>query len=343
MKRNKLKKITRILLVVCGIVLLVVLFVPMWNIDLSAPQYPEGLTLMIYPDHLGGNVDIINGLNHYIGMKTLHTADFFEFTILPYIIVFFSLLLLATALIGSRRFFYVAVSLFVCFGVIAMVDFWRWEYNYGHNLNPDAAIVVPGMAYQPPLIGYKQLLNFSAYSFPATGGWIFAGVGGLLVLLVVVEWVTLKKRKARLKPITAAAAAMLFITLMSSCTKGPEPIVAGKDQCDFCKMTVSDSRFGAELITKKGKIYKFDDAHCLLSFLQQSSVDHKQVKQIYFTNFSGNHSLIPSANSLLLKSADLRSPMGGNIAAFDNKDSLDKMITVYNGVTVQWSELYKNE
>jgi len=51
-------------------------------------------------------------------------------------------------------------TLFVLFGIIAMVDFWRWEYDYGHDLDPNAAIIVPGMAYQPPLIGFKQLLNF---------------------------------------------------------------------------------------------------------------------------------------------------------------------------------------
>ena len=59
----------------------------MWRIELNAPQYPEGLIMLIYPNKLGGNVDIINGLNHYIGMKTLHTEDFIEFTLLPVIII----------------------------------------------------------------------------------------------------------------------------------------------------------------------------------------------------------------------------------------------------------------
>ena len=75
-----------------GISLFTILFFPMWQIQLSAPQYPEGLVLLIYPNKMGGNVDIINGLNHYIGMKPIHAGDFIEFTILPYIIGFFSLL-----------------------------------------------------------------------------------------------------------------------------------------------------------------------------------------------------------------------------------------------------------
>ena len=61
------------------------------------------------------------------------------------------------------------------------------EYDYGHNLNPNAAIVVPGMSYQPPLFGFKQLLNFGAYSYPDIGGWIMFGVGIILVVLSYLE------------------------------------------------------------------------------------------------------------------------------------------------------------
>src|SRR5687767_2483194 len=86
---QKLKIISRVITFLCGIGLIIVLFVPLWQIELEAPQYPEGLVLLMHPHKLAGNVDIINGLNHYIGMKTLHTEDFLEFTLLPYIISFF--------------------------------------------------------------------------------------------------------------------------------------------------------------------------------------------------------------------------------------------------------------
>jgi copper chaperone NosL len=68
-----------------------------------------------------------------------------------------------------------------------MVDFYRWEYEYGHDLDPAAAIIVPGMAYQPPLIGYKQLLNFSAWSWPDVGGYLLVGTALLLVAGSVIE------------------------------------------------------------------------------------------------------------------------------------------------------------
>jgi copper chaperone NosL len=178
--------------VASGLMVLVLLY-PIWKIELTAPQYPEGLVLKINANGLGGNVDIVNGLNHYIGMRTLHTEDFIEFTILPYIIAIFAALGLVVLGINRKKVFTTWVIIFLVFAVVSMIDFWKWEYEYGHELNPDAPIKVPGMSYQPPLIGYKQLLNFSAYSIPDTGGWIFIGVGVILVGTWILEFKIRKK------------------------------------------------------------------------------------------------------------------------------------------------------
>ncbi|MEY4383578.1 MAG: hypothetical protein RI995_1120, partial [Bacteroidota bacterium] len=76
MKSASLNTSSRIILFISAFILLAVNFLPIWRIELDAPQYPEGLALQIYADDIKGNVDIINGLNHYIGMKTLHKEDF---------------------------------------------------------------------------------------------------------------------------------------------------------------------------------------------------------------------------------------------------------------------------
>lgn len=192
MKNNSLLKISRILLMVCGIALVVSIFVPMWSIYLTAPQYPEGLSMFLWSNKITGEYEIINGLNHYIGMKTIHAEDFWEFKVLPYALGFFALLCLSTAAINRKIWLYVTAVLFMLFGVAFMVDFWLWEYDYGHNLDPNAAIVVPGMSYQPPLIGFKQLLNFGAYSYPNIGGGIMFGVAVILAILAFIEHKTAK-------------------------------------------------------------------------------------------------------------------------------------------------------
>lgn len=187
MKSDRMSMLSRILLFLTALLLIASLFVPIWYIDLDAPQYPEGLRLLIYANKLAGDVEIINGLNHYIGMQTLHAENFIEFTVLQYIIGFFALFALVAAIVGKRKLAIALFIAFVLFGIIAIIDFWRWEYNYGHNLDPKAAIIVPGMAYQPPLIGFKQLLNFGAFSFPDLGGWFFVASGLLMLTVVLLE------------------------------------------------------------------------------------------------------------------------------------------------------------
>lgn len=188
MENKKLSKSSVGLLALCALALVGSLFVPLWVIYLEAPQYPEGLEMYLHADKISGDYKIINGLNHYIGMKEIHQDDFWEFRVLPYILGFFAAFALFTAWLRRPFVLYVFTALFLLFGVAFMVDFYLWEYDYGHNLKPDAAIVVPGMTYQPPLLGYKQLLNFGAYSYPYTGGWLMVSVALITLVLSFFEF-----------------------------------------------------------------------------------------------------------------------------------------------------------
>jgi len=336
---NRLTTTSRIITAICALALIGVLFLPIWRIELSAPQYPEGLALKIYAGKLGGDVEVVNGLNHYIGMRTLHEKDFVEFSVLPFIIGSFVGLGLLAVLINRRWFFYSWIVGYLLFAVIAMVDFYHWEYNYGHNLDPAAPIQVPGMAYQPPLLGYKQLLNFGAWSVPGAGGWIFIGAG---VLMVLAGWLELRKRSKRSftnirTALTTAAVFMLICC--SSCTTGPQPIAFGKDACDFCKMTILDQRFGGEVITRKGKVYKFDDIHCLSSFLRSSNSRKTDVAGIYLLEYSTPKKFVHASESFLLQSSDLHSPMGSNTAAFISEANREQCNQQVNGKKIHWNEI----
>lgn len=171
-----MNNISKILLLISSIILILVYFFPIWSIDLEAPQYPEGLGLRIYINEVTGQKDFdlqnINGLNHYIGMKPINPDDIPELKIMPYVIgimIFFGLF---NAFKGKQKTVIAWIILFLIFGAIGLYDFYMWEYNYGHNLDPNAPIKVPGMYYQPPLIGSKQLLNITAVSLPSISSFI---------------------------------------------------------------------------------------------------------------------------------------------------------------------------
>jgi copper chaperone NosL len=339
MEKNKFSNGIRIILFACTIMLILVLFQPIWRIELSAPQYPEGLMMNISATGLGGDVAIINGLNHYIGMKTLHNEDFIEFKILPYIIVTFALCFFIVGMVRNRKSLYVLLGSFVLFGTVAMIDFWQWEYNYGHNLDPNAAIIVPGMAYQPPLIGFKQLLNFGAYSVPDIGGWLFILVGILLVLAVFFDLRSIRISK-RLNINAVLVTLCLIAASTSGCSTEPEAIKIGSDNCHYCKMTISDNKYGVEVITTKGKLFKYDDPICLFSEISEKGIDAAIIKDIYFTDFSGTHALVKNdKNCFFLKSDGLKAPMGGAIAAFSSHDSLKVYNEQLGGDEVFWAQL----
>ncbi len=168
-----MKKQHRITMAIAALLLVALYFLPIWSIALEAPQYPEGIGLDIYINTIKGkqpqDLQNINGLNHYIGMKEIQPDSIPELKYMPPIIAFLIATGLVVAFWGNRKWVMAWLILFILLAIVGLIDFYLWEYDYGHNLNPNAAIKVPGMTYQPPLIGSKALLNFNAISLPHTG------------------------------------------------------------------------------------------------------------------------------------------------------------------------------
>ena len=192
---KKLQPISRLAIALSALAMVSAYFVPLWQILMWAPQYPEGLGMKIWINNITGDVRIISALNHYIGMKHIEVSMFPEFEYMIYIVAFVIAIGLLTTLINRRYMLVIYSLLIIACGIAALVDFYLWGYDYGHNLDPHAAIVVPGMAYQPPVIGTKQLLNFTAFSGPDVGGWIFMGAGILAVGALVYEIVLERKKR----------------------------------------------------------------------------------------------------------------------------------------------------
>lgn len=191
-----MRPISRVMIAIAALALLALLFVPIWRIDLSAPQYPEGLYMQIWADHFSGDVEKINGLNHYIGMAHIKDDMFAEFTYLPKVIIALAALGLFATLWRRRIFLVGGLVALSLFSLLALWRMWDWGYKYGHELDPRAAIKVEDMAYQPPLIGHKQLLNFDAWSTPDTGGWVLFAV---IALLSGVYFLEVRALRAKLK------------------------------------------------------------------------------------------------------------------------------------------------
>ena len=167
----------RILLAIASLALALTFVLPLWAVYLHAPQYPEGLGMLIRVNDVTGlkpnDLESINNLNHYIGMKRIEPDSIKELRVMPFVVAGLMILGLVAAAAGRRWLARAWVLAFAAVALVGLGDFYKWEYDYGHDLDFENAIIkVPGMNYQPPLIGTKQLLNFSATSVPAAGGYV---------------------------------------------------------------------------------------------------------------------------------------------------------------------------
>lgn len=183
---------------------------PLWNIMLGAPQYPEPLGMNI---HIDGIRDVnefdlqnIDGLNHYIGMRKLpKPEEMWEFSTFPIIIGGMVFLGVLIGLLGyfkkvSYIWFMGWFVVMSILGVLGMYDFNAWMIDYGTNLDPNAIMKLSNpdgtpMSYKPPLFGHAKMLNFDVTSLPSTGAWMMF-IGMMLILAAFfLGWKTTKKTK----------------------------------------------------------------------------------------------------------------------------------------------------
>mgnify|MGYP003584609940 CR=1 FL=1 len=171
-------KKSNLLMVLAALMVLSTFVFPLWRIVLEAPQYPIPLGMNIHINKIVGvnehDVKNINLMNHYVGMKNI-PEHLPELDIFPAVIGGMGGLGLLLGLLGNYRWFFAWFLTMAGLGVIGLYDFYRWEYDYGHNLNPKAIMKFVNddqspMVYQPPLLGSKKILNFTIHSYPRLGG-----------------------------------------------------------------------------------------------------------------------------------------------------------------------------
>lgn len=172
-----------IALIVSGICFFASIFFPWWGLRLIAPQYPEGLYMYVYPNKLEGDIDIINGLNHYIGMANFSEETFPELSFLAYIVGAVALITIIIAIIRNYKLLVGWTIIVLLLGAVGIWDLYRWLNTFGTNLSPQAPIEID--PFVPPIFGTNQLANFETFSFFSYGVGL---VGIAILLLILVIW-----------------------------------------------------------------------------------------------------------------------------------------------------------
>jgi copper chaperone NosL len=129
-------------------------------------------------------------------------------------------------------------------------------------------------------------------------------------------------------------------TILISCSPKPEPINYGQDVCDLCKMNITDNKFAAEIVTKKGKVYKFDSIECLLTF-KDLELDEKEIHSEWVNDFSNPGNMINLKEAYFLQSDVFRSPMGLNVLSFSSKEKRDEIKNQNGGKELTYNEVFE--
>ncbi|MFM9995659.1 MAG: cytochrome C [Phycisphaerales bacterium] len=163
------------------VLLLVSIFLPYWHMELDAPQYPNGLFLTAYVNHLTGDVREIDGLNHYIGMRPLGDAAAFERAASVWMIIAMFLLVEGAAVIHSRWAVLLALPA-VTFPIAFLADLCYWMRTFGLNLDPGAPLSSSVKPFVPTVVGEGGIGQFKTYAALGAGYWLAVAAAVLIVI-----------------------------------------------------------------------------------------------------------------------------------------------------------------
>jgi hypothetical protein len=206
-----------LLLSLARVLLLVSVFLPYWHMELSAPQYPDGLFLTAYVNHLTGDVKEIDGLNHYIGMRPLNDAAHYEKAMAVWAVIAMFLLVEGAMFIHSRWAVLLALPA-VLFPIGFLADLQYWMHAFGQNLNPAAPLSSSVKPFTPTVLGEGGIGQFRTYADIGLGLWLAFGGSALTVIAFVFH------RRAY-KPLVDRTRSSAAPQIASCCC--PDPCTAG--------------------------------------------------------------------------------------------------------------------
>jgi copper chaperone NosL len=354
-------KISRLFIALAALMLVPAYWLPLWSIRIAAPQYKEGLGMYIGLRDIWGHgrhdIQNINILNHYIGMKPIDPEIVDVLTIMPWVVGFLIVTALVVAAIGKRWLVGAWLIAFAVLGTAGLFEFYSWNYDYGHNLDPKAPIKVPGMTYQPPILGIKQLLNMTTTSFPSWGtlfialsfaaglaAFVFASRSGMPGLF----------RRSGAGTARFGAAAVVGLMVVAAGCSAPQQEAAEDSRsyagsatavfeaggpCAYCDGEIPDVRFGGEITTVGGDTYRFMAAECMAAFLVEGRVAQSDIRTVRVVDYGHGERLIDAADAYFVRMQFERSPGGLNLAALATEKIANSVRYFHGGQRLSWDEV----
>ncbi len=172
-----------VLMIAAASILLVSIFFPYWKMEMDAPQYPQGLEMTVYVNKVQGDVDEVDGLNHYIGMRPISEAGEFERSMS--LIAIAALIMLVVAAIFVHNPCALALTWPVMlYPGIFLVDLWLWMRSFGQDLDPSAPLSSIIEPFVPQILGSGQVAQFKTEAIWMPGLWLSFAASAVIVVAI---------------------------------------------------------------------------------------------------------------------------------------------------------------
>lgn len=340
MMTGKISVKGRVLVSLAAVLLLITYFLPVWMVNLGAPQYPEGLRLWIYPNKITGDVNKINILNHYIGMKKITKESFPDFQWLTLFLAVMGVLSLTAAGIGRKQILPVLVIIFAIVGIFFLIRLDNWLYDYGHNFDPRAAMDIA--PFKPPMLGTYKFANFTIFNYFHFGSLTLV-LAPVMYFLAMIDYKLFKKsRKKQMKNnlpgicIFLLLAGVVLMVLTGCGSLEPEPFVLHEDECYYCRMRLTDLRFASQVIEAGNLHRKFCSNECMIAHIGERKPD---IRKAFVMDYAGS-GILEAQTAFYLISPNIPSPMGLNLAAFRTAADRDRYLKEKQGKAYDYIALF---
>lgn len=200
--------------------ILIAAFMPLWRLELVAPQYPDGLFITAYGYDMKGDITEINGLNHYVGLRPLEPGDVIELKLFPFgVAAIVGLIAWGAYRFQSKKARAVSVLAALSLPVVMLADLQYWLYTYGHDIDPTAALTLE--EFTPKVLGDTRVMNFYSVTRAAAGFWVMLGaVAVLLAATPLLRWLRATwNNTGQAAALGAGAVLVVFVSALA--TPGP--------------------------------------------------------------------------------------------------------------------------
>ncbi len=128
-----------------------------------------------------------------------------------------------------------------------------------------------------------------------------------------------------------------LVLLFTGCHREIRPqAIHPEDNCDYCRMAISQLNFACEIVAPDGTVFTFDDVGCMVKYTEERAVPKESVPFVrdFYTG-----EWAEAENATYVQSPAVMTPMNFGVVALSRQESLRRFLSEYGGAQRSYGQL----